>query len=277
MPLVAPKEPDCPCAVDMDPCGCGASLKTEFRTRGGVAKLCGLPEYITPSLPPKKYRRETFSGQINRDLYYDPNYASSLNHCSYYDRSETIKATGALIFSKSDCKSTDTRSDFSAGGWSCENLVQTRTRFSFVNKGGCCSPYFVGPAWGSQGSGAIVRTLSEEDTEYDAMARVKTSWSSWKLWSAGTDCCSFIERRGAGQFDFSFQKAELRITVKGAANFVVKVEVMLAQTPQGGGTTLIGRELYEVYCDGAGDASEVIEVPSHSGFTTCIVGVATAK
>jgi hypothetical protein len=54
----------CTCAEKAaDPCLCAGSIcipvGLECRTRDGLAELCGYSEYTSPSVPPRKFRRET--------------------------------------------------------------------------------------------------------------------------------------------------------------------------------------------------------------------------
>lgn len=60
----------CNCADLIAPCNCGTPCGgIEVSVRGGLASVCGYPEYINPSVPPTAYRRKRKRRRVVADLF----------------------------------------------------------------------------------------------------------------------------------------------------------------------------------------------------------------
>lgn len=263
--LVAPSSPNCKCRENMDPCKCGATITAYNRTIKGVYELCGFTEFANPSLPPKKYRLKTWSGHVHFGTCYSAEFGGADRWelpchliedgtCNGGKIVQQFPACDAWISSYGEHYYVETKT----------KTVRTNTAVG-VQYG--CTPNYAEPA-----AGYKRETLSMEDTEAAAIARAVKA-GTWSEWAEGGACCAWRPYRPAGTFSGSFQQAELKIVVKGGINEVVKVKVIFEQTPLAGGRSVKAEEQYELYCDGAGDVSEVITVPTAPGYSFCVIFV----
>lgn len=228
----------CECE-DQTGCACQVIIPTECRhtggiltiattpscsTRGGTATLCGHSEYEPPSVPPRKYRRKTFSGRVK-----SRNFDSSGCTGSSYTITDTY--SGAEVFNRDTCAFSSTAqqvrvddrlgvSTFSISEiglfGACGDTAQlTPTTRRIIGFSGCC--VFGGFSLLRIEDSAEER-LDLADTEADARARAGLSgWSAYVPCPTGLPCCeASASARSAGEFTFDFTEARFRASYSGA-------------------------------------------------------------
>lgn len=220
---------------------CTLTTLVACRTRAGTATLCGFSEYISPSLPPKKYRTQTLSGQwlvcnwVNQSTICEGNqddkdtaiYGGSYNYdkitcaetnnqtSNYGRRIEHLPCNDDIVLTTPGVPDKVFEPE-SSGFWTVTTLPAS---VQWVYDGGCHQKLSAG-VYGTI-SGTVTKVLSDEDTEDDAIARVYpddfTGWGPYKLPVDGGCCTTSREPRGAG--DFSFQFTQVQFLVTGTGGF----------------------------------------------------------
>lgn len=287
----------CPCSERPEPCSCKIVLPTECRhsggvlsiystflcsTRGGDAELCGYNEFTSPSSPPKRYRRKTFSGRLTTSFY--PAGACSgaaagcdeytLSGARYYDATTCAHTAAASLSYRTDsCMSCGALGAPSVesqgeslpapgGGITSESVARTvvaRTGngvCGFVGTGGSCQ-------YRRATSGDLRMALSEEDTEADARERAVGDWSEYGACAFGLPCCESYTTARTG-FSFSFQEARLKVECDGllpgvsaALILAIGSRDLATEEVDDYGTT--GASLSP---DGSGEGEVVIDIPT---------------
>jgi hypothetical protein len=220
------------------------------RYRSGTGALCGIPEYVNPSTPPRYYRRQQYGGSA-----FDCEYSRLV--CDGGDAffHGLTQASGAYQFDRLTCAVTNTQlvgraallhdlctnavlptefnfpyspppagyplqlpPDDGTGQDDYRTRTITRTTFLLDYDKGCIQS-LVENDWRRQWTGKITSTLSDEDTEADAIARVypnpDAGWSSYQTPASGGCCTSRQTLRGAGQVSFQFKQVEFQVTGTG--------------------------------------------------------------
>lgn len=291
---------NCKCSVNVDPCNCNkAAVSVQCRTRSGGYALCGFEEFGTPSNPPKRYRRWTITGTWQHKVYgqyWECNDATTHQLIRYTNSGAAFyaNAPGCALTDQrrvdfytetfdqntgqttSSSSTTLGRPGYIGSPYSTCNGTKTETKTTRRHKANnvCC------PAENDLArfaTGDVSETLSVEDTESDAIARAARSvaWSDW--FPCPCTCCAWRTKRGAGALSGSWQEAELKFTAKGSPGATAVIEVTLVQRPLAGGVASTSKELYTIYCDGAGDGEVTISVPSASGSEVCYSGLTQIK
>lgn len=207
------------------------------RSRTGTATLCGFSEYTSPSTPPKKYRRQTISGDWrncdwnnadggciggadNRDTeVYSGTYTYSPTTCAttnaqvsnyYADGTDDQACASAMPFVSSGTPAANFVPSFLPAGH--YTLTTAPTSNSWVYDATC---YNLGGGNGYRTiSGTITATLDDEDTLVDAIARATpSSWTAFTNNFAAT--IASIEVRGAGDFTSAYTEVEAEVVVAG--------------------------------------------------------------
>jgi hypothetical protein len=241
-------------------CCCGAGTCAIFcSTRGGTATLCGIPEFLVPaSVPPKKYRKMTPSGQTYICYRVNPDCSGDVLTVDSYD----FDAADVIEFGATDCAQTPSSPTYThyvnsgislscgystAGTPTVEsepigsqgpsstltaNSTISRTLTSWESTGlgsGACNA-----------SGTLYynlfgnnrQELSIEDTEASAISRIPGigTWSSYISCSSlvGECCRTAWQMRGAGQFDFEYVESRIKVqggTTSPSQHVNVKVEL----------------------------------------------------
>lgn len=240
----------------------------------GSAILCGFSEYASPSLPPKKYRRNTALGSNSSSLYAD-------NICTVpaVPASDTCNHNGYIQYNPATCVPT------TVGGYTCVSgtfggvstdlgasncfkmVTKTPTQQSAVATNTCCPP---GPPFEKQTNFGLVLTLTDEDTELDAMARASLT--------PGSSCTASIEPRGAGDFVFNFVAVAYDINCSDLVaghNYIATVD--LVEETYGGGSPVTTQVNYPFTASGSTHMiSDVIVCPSGKQVTVQNVVIAFA-
>jgi hypothetical protein len=138
------------------------------------------------------------------------------------------------------------------------NTVTTPTQISVTGNGVCTAQ---GGAHYSKVSGTVLKTLSNEDTEIDAIARASTT--------PGSSCTAAIEPRGAADFTFNFVAVSYDLSCARLApggSYIATVELLTED--YGGGNPVVSTQDYPFTASGVTHLiADVIVCPSGSQVT----------
>jgi hypothetical protein len=271
-------------------CGTLDAATLQCRTRGGTATLCGFDEYTDISTPPKKYRIKTMGGDLMslRCQYSDAS-------CSTPSQSDGTKREGTCEYNVSNCAlvSSMTTTVYQNAGCPAATIIATDN--TCVGSFGSVAGMTLTTARIQQTrtgddvcnlvsgiyekrTGTQIQTLSEEDTEQDALDRLLAgaggTWDSWRS-PGGTGCtgtpppCCLArwEERTSG-FSFVYQEAQYRVTASGlnpSTSYSARVEIY-RRTFGSGTYTLFQTLIVSGTTDGSGAFSEDGDVPNEKGF-----------
>lgn len=173
----------------------------------GTATLCGFSEYASPSVPPKKYRRQTLGGGWCDNDYGDfcggnignndrQNYSGSYDYsgtnCAETNNQASIYGISGIIHPCSAVPQTPTTQparNFAPSIYpNHTTLIETSISRIWNYNGLCIAQREV--------DGQVTANLSIEDTETDALERASKT--------PGVSCLAFTQDRGAGDFTFDF-------------------------------------------------------------------------
>lgn len=268
-------------------CCCETPGTLECRVKGGTATICGWDEYV-PSVPAKKYRLRTRSGSL------------VITHKISDNCTGTTECTETLTFGDSCYKpgcsfgggSGSSTYDGGCGGDPYENVgcadvtevaesgqvtvTKTATTRTATGNSSCSSTDSFHSRFTS---GEQVSTLSEEDTEEDAIDRLlaATDWGSWtpsgsaEGQCAPSTCCKTIWTvRSAEVFSFSFQGAEGKAswapgTLRPGWPHTIILDVF-SRAVGGSSWTLTGTLEFTSTPDGFGGDVLTFDIPSDRGF-----------
>lgn len=243
-----------------------------FESVFGTSTLCGLSEYTTPSVPPKKFLEQVLSGasvvcaipapgpipatyevrSYSGQYEYDPETCTPTNNQLREDRNQvggvcggTPAVTGSAVPSLSPWFS-----DYAVpSAWS---RVTTPTTDTYTGISGFVA-FFC-----QSTSGVSVATLTNEDTEDTAIARTTPSGS-------GTAAISYRETRGAADFTFLWQNSTFEGT---AGNLVIgsnyQVALPILTENYGGGSPVLS-EILLAFTAVAATYSITIPIPCAPG------------
>lgn len=213
----------CECSEQPSACECASNgCVLECQSKTAIAELCGFAEFgDTPSVPPKKYRKCTFSGAEHGDVYdsLDCSHATG----AFFDivlsgAAELSATTCALLTMGTQSTSTDGNAPVvinltdpldlcSAAAHPCADTVSVNPTSCALSATGACCPSSSDTAQ-IHPTDTRTQTLSEEDTEIDAINRASAALP----WTA-SDCAAspaFWTQRGAGDFTFAFRSVQVR-------------------------------------------------------------------
>lgn len=244
----------------------------EFASENGTATLVGISEYTTPSSPPKKYLKQVLSGasvvcaipapgpipptyevrSYSGQYEYDPDTGLPTNNQLRQDRNQaggacggTPPVTGTAVPALSPWFS-----DYAVpSAWShvLARITDTYTGIAGFIAFFCQST-----------SGVSVATLTDEDTEDNAIARSTPSGS-------GVSPESYKETRGAADFTFLWQNSIFSARAVGlAANtgYIVTLDIL---TENYGGGSPVNSQLTYNFTATADHEDISIPIPAASG------------
>lgn len=211
------------------------TLTVEGRRKGGVATMCGYSEYISSS-PPKKYLVRTLSGAVDSIFYPLPSCSGPPNchvvdtysgTCSYDPSTGCIEAnTGGKITRTipiGPCFAPGVFPRCEIAGYSFgqhgePNIFDEHTVITATTKtiSGAHLCYTDGPASITRTDQPRAETLSSEDTEAAAIARLmaSSSYSAWATLAARGDIKSEYENR-TSTFSITYWYAQWRVSATG--------------------------------------------------------------
>lgn len=220
----------CPC--------CSITNTLQCRTRSGTPTLCGFSEYASASTPPKKYLTKTFSGTADFAVHV-PGTGCTVQSCTFSDT-----WTGSIEYDSAACSTSGTGTQTRAGNCGNDGVtnnttieVYTSGIFTYTKTATTNQTVIDGCVSNTKAlTAGVTETLSNEDTEANAISRFQaaTSWGSWTNSGAsgctGTppSCClAYYESRTAG-FSFAYAEAECRVTATGltpSTGYTAKIEL----------------------------------------------------
>lgn len=276
----------------------GSSSYIECKTQGGDAQLVGCPSYTAIATPPKRWRRIEASGCHGSMGYNDsgctmPSGDPSVT-CCYPNWLQWNAADGTTTTGgQGTCNGGPIGSPGFSGcpspnSSSCtETITHTETQEMRANTTNCCASGITPPYFKAFGTNSLVYTLSDEDTEADALVRLKATFEDWDAtgfdWSPCDDfpenaCCySWWYNRGDTDIDFAYQEARAHVHVTGLvvvnAYVVLKVEIWQIDlvTME---ASLYSTEMYESTVDMSGAADWEFNLPNVQGFSFYVANYA---
>jgi len=272
----------CECTTDTDPCNCSGECTMLFRFQGGTATLCGWQEFAGfISSPQRLYRTKTFLGSTSMKAWNHSDcsgtfteYVLSAAGVDRYDASSCAYTQGAVgtgdigshtIPDLSGSSLSGLLSNF-ASSVAYPVLSATLRTFNFVNSLSALGCYLGLDPQGDM----IYESLSEEDTEEDAVARVPQVWTPW---SAIAACSSIGPRAG---LTFSFSRAQVRVFAKGSPGTSVAKSITYLRAVYGSTALADYRtDTVDIAIGSDGTGYEDLDIPLAYGYTTC-VGSCTA-
>ncbi len=292
----ATTDSECQCCLIDTP----ATLKC--RTRGGNATLCGFSEYASPSTPAKKYRIQSPTGTLWKCEWLG-------GTCSTFGDTNCVSYSGTYVFAPSNCAETNTQDErvtSGAPGPPCGNcgsqvhnatpginfapttfglsndgvLVTTQTTKTWTyGSGGCILP---GSGNSRTFGGQVIATLTDEDTDADAISRLTTSgpgsiWTAFTTVGNGTGgtcinsvCCLARYQARTTGFTFIYQQAQARVEKTGltpSKSYLVRLDVW--RRAFGVNPYVLFQTLFvNATADGTGFLTVDIDVPNTVGFET---------
>lgn len=257
------------------PCKCcvgEGDVSLTCRTKGGLAALCGHAEFASPSTPPLLYHTLTANGTNVSANYTDSGCTvpavPSGNSCTH---------AGSVVYDADDC------SVVTSGGFTCTGgqsggvttdlgssncfitVSKTPTTQSAAPTGFCCPD---GGIFSKQVTFGLILTLSDEDTEEQAIARLLASvdWSDY-----GANCAAGWEPRTIAT-TFLYQEAEFKVDMSSltpGGNYLLKLKVYRSVWGMGD-FVLLYTLIYPVTADGSGNAQVTGTIPNDNGFDTMV-------
>ncbi len=236
-----------------------------FTSESGSATLVGFSEFVSPSTPPKKYRHKATTGELNRCHYGNAtDCANQVNvvgsdritgglTCQYDATTGALSSTGGRsIYVGATCPATPLVNTATDCGWgmvasSQLGLTVTPTQQTEYVIGQCILDDFY-----SHITTDRQNTISDEDTEDDAIARATPSGS-------GSSAMSKRETRGAGDFTLTWQDSTFGATAANLVNGVdYEVTLDLLTETYGGGSGVTTQLVYPFTASGS---TEPISIP----------------
>ena len=277
------------CHQPPTPCISLGTALLECRIRGGTATLCGFSEFVSPSSPPKKYRVKSYGGTyitcewddagcsslhsgvmtvLSGACSYDPTTCvqSSTGQVLAYQQNSVCPPGGAPGVTPNYC------GDFGVGATAQAGYI-TQTERDRVPGSQCV--HDISGVWFTS-SGSLTSTLSNEDTESDAIARLLAGGGgTWGSWTAGAGVAQFEQRTTL--FTFAYQEAQFRVTINGltpASAYHVSVDIM--RRAHGSGSYIkIATNIYAFTSDGSGHYQFSDTIPNVEGYDTTVGDVTT--
>lgn len=282
-------------------CGSCTPAVLKCRTRSGTYTLCGHSEFAGfVSDPWRKYRKATWAGNILQCRY---NVGPTCT--GGFSSGRKFVYSGTNQYNKDTCSTTCTEvidefaENFACSGGgththptaSCAFSATTPANFDttlYLSPGGVSESFTSATvdtlnslagcdAFNATSSGSATITLSDEDTDTDAVARLIASgigsWSSYKEVTVDCDnpaCClaSWDDRTGENTFSGLYQEAGWRVEMSGLTpSTSYDVQVQIWRAPYGTGMyTLFDTITASGTTDGSGFLQVDGDVPNDPGF-----------
>lgn len=280
---------------------CVLTTDIACRSREGSGGIIGYAEFGTPSVPPRLYRTKTFSGGpwvceegSGSCVCSGVKWNITMSGNNNYDVNTTILTQSAIgIEDSGDCSTYSLHQVFHPlESFSdipliqapfivvCETII-SKTLQSAVpgHPTSCdtnCYPIINGQFLNPSASSIIYETLSNEDTEQDAINRAfpdpNVDWSDWADPADGGCCTTSLTARGSGVFTFDFRQVEFWVTGTGGfPGAVEEVQVPVYRRLIGDTTWTLWQTLvYEPTVASDGTVSFTALVPQLAGYETYV-------
>lgn len=256
------------------PNGCENVGTLNYRSKtGGIpgysssALMCGFSEFANPSIPPKKYLRVTNSGSIRNRIFQpstvcDPSAViddSTVNYSGdgFYEPATCTLDCSAIV--NGTCGPTN------LGAPAC-SLTMDKT--ISISQGLGCVVW--SPIQSRQFDGSWINTLSDEDTEHDAIVRNNLTFG----YDAVAATVAKIPTRGAGVFSFTYTWVQWRKQVSGLTmGSTYSVGVVYGRRAYGSSDPFVAFASEEVEFVAAGGTEQTpyTDIPNESGFETNVL------
>lgn len=261
---------------------CDDVISTEYRSKSGTFTLCGFDEYIA-STPPRKYLRRTLSGTFERYSYFDTactsvNCITTSTYSGYclYDASTCSLTTAGSAVNTGCISSSSSRCDLGApntelGDYESLERIQKRLLNDLE-----CHIYLTTTSTKVLVLPTALETLSDEDTEADAIARSNESLS-WDFLPASV---AKIETRGAGDFSAVYVYVETRSEVSGlvaGANYIARVT--FGRRAYGSSDPFVeyGLQDFPFVAAGGTENTPWAALPNESGYETNVISTVACR
>jgi hypothetical protein len=277
----------CTCAKQIDACNCNNSTcSIECREKSALATLCGYDEFTSPSDPPKKYRKLSQSNGYTLPFFINSDCTLSAGapntHCTW---------SGECSYDKDTCAFTSGGTQDCGGGpvSNCgvlgpddggRTITLTPTTKSYTPTGAC---FFAsgGPWYGHYTDLSVMISLSDEDTEDDAISRAAAALDWAGCGCGAAPCSAFItDRTGSGSVDFGWRKVETRVLFTGlTAGHSYMATLGLARRVLGTGGPFIDFGTMEISftVDDPTHASDWQPIPNEAGWETIVTSCVTVE
>lgn len=267
---IVPCQEDAACDPIPPDTTCSPEFTFECRSITGEAEMLGCPVFTASVLPPKSFLRIESTGEARFRNYIDDQCQdpiSGIGQCIYAKVASYDRVTGVYSYSGStDCTGgahDPTPIPCALPPDSCTATWIVSETVGMRQTGGCC---FIGAGYQRELFDNLVISLSDEDTETDAINRMILN-GTWTDWISDGQCIASREARTTG-YTFDVSVAQFRITATGVSpGFVVTAEVPIYRRTIGVGPyTLFQTISYEETANGIGVALFEIETPNAAGF-----------
>lgn len=254
-------------------------VSMDCRTRGGVASLCGYPEYVTPGTPPAYYLVRTLSGALVQRHWTSGNCTTGL------DCSESFTYSGACSYDANTCVLTTGGNRTESGsGVACvpgsvatcvvgfnaalhDYEILTPMVRTVANDGGFC---FSSGASLMRSACSCAESLSSPDTDDNAISRLEAvaAFSAWGA-AGAPGCTANYESRTANTFHFQDAQYRANVNLANSTSYTLRAEVWRA--PYGfTNYALYSYQMTPFTTNATGFASIVATVPNTKGYTTYV-------
>lgn len=232
------------------------TVSLTFANEFGVAQLCGFSEYSSPTVPPKKYTRRTFSGTLvfshytalgcilgNRDCNAVSDVWTGVMDYAPGVSCDTPGGTGVRTRTgQGACGSVVTNATSIDGGIYAPIFSYPTTQTTKALTGTGCLAYGV-ESFLVIGTPTAQEVISIEDTEAAALARASVAEDDSPV--------AYREARGAGDFSFGFSSVTFQVNCEGlTAGQNYHVEVNLLTEVYGGGSPVESQREYDFMAPG---------------------------
>lgn len=264
------------------------SASLDCREKSATGTLIGYSEFTSASTPPKKYLNKALAGTLTGHITNNADCTGPVctgtrgfsGVCSY-DPVTGVLTQGGLLegaTSFTDCANLGSPDTVcTVGDGNTEVLTQTTREETYTNA--CCSgascEHNLAPDRYRHYEGVATETLSNEDTEENAIARLlaAASWTSWASSSLAACNSSWAIRTG---FTFAYIQAQGRINVTTGLSALTSylIRVTISRTDLDTMETEESQVLeFLVETDGSGDIAYEFDIPAERGFSTFISAI----
>lgn len=192
-------------------------------SKSGTATLCGFSEYTDLSEPRRKYRTETNAGTHSQICNGVPSEANNTQIKTYNADTCVLGTTGtAPVFCGTPDSVVTTRL-----------TVTSSETYSGTGTGACC-----GSGFPESGTSNTVKTLSDEDSDDDAIARALPLISDWS--SAPSGCINhtaYKTVRVGAEISFGFRYGRSQVSFTAIIGRSYRVRTFFKRRVYGSGST----------------------------------------
>ena len=266
------------------PTNCCISGVLECQAKSDFATLCGFSEYTSPTVPPKKYRKQTLAGAQLNCIF-------TGGACVTIFQSSEDVYTGTYAYNATTCAETNGQNYGNAfhSGTSCSagqaitsnaGVAKDLTGWPNNTIDGTLVTDAISKTWSYAGSclgsgglrnkhsgGPLTAILNDEDLEQDAILRADVPLS----WGANSTCSAYIITRGAGSFTFGYKHGQVRLNLTLAViGHTYDIKISTGRRIQGSAGPFIPFGIIQFSWTPAAstESTDWQEIPNEAGFET---------